>query len=173
MHSLQNDAPAKTARKWAVQNRRMRGCYPEFKRPPQYPLRRPSAGGRLAMEIPARTPLIAYLLVHVSLLRRRRDAVPAAAERLAEHAVALELLAEVARDLPEDDERLQMLVTLAVRHGQFVPGPAADHAPTRFVGTSREACDTFLTTLARVARDDALGHARDRAVLPPNRPRCA
>jgi hypothetical protein len=123
------------------------------------------------MEIPARTPLIAYLLVHVSLLRRRRDAVPAAAERLAEHALALELLAEVVRDLPEDDERLQMLVTLAVRHGQFVPGPAADHALTRFAGTSREVCDIFLTTLVRVARDNALGRARDHGVLPPKRPR--
>ena len=66
----------------------------------------------------------------MSLLRRHRDAVPGAAE----HALGLEVLAEVVRDLPEDDERLQMLVTLAVRHGQFVPGPAADHALTRFAG---------------------------------------
>ena len=123
------------------------------------------------MAIPVRTPLIAYLLVHVSLLRSRRDAVSAAAERLAEHALALELLAEVVRDLPEDDERLQMLVTLAVRHGQFAPGPAADHALTRFTGASRAVCDTFLTTLVHVARDDALGRARDHGVLPPKRPR--
>jgi hypothetical protein len=121
------------------------------------------------MALPAH-PFIAYLLVHATMLRGR-EAAPAAAERLAEHALALELLADVVRDLPEDDERLLMLVTLAVRHGQFVPGPAADHALTRFVGTSREACDTFLTTLARVARDDALGQARDRGVLPPKRPR--
>jgi hypothetical protein len=107
----------------------------------------------------------------VSLLRRHRDAVPGAAERLAEHALGLEVLAEVVRDLPEDDERLQMLVTLAVRHGQFVPGPAADHALTRFAGRSREVCDTFLTTLVHVARDDALGRARDHGLLPPTRPR--
>jgi hypothetical protein len=49
---------------------------------------------------------------------------------------ALELLADVVRDLPEDDERLQTLVTLAVRHGQFTPGPAADYAITRFTGAS-------------------------------------
>jgi hypothetical protein len=123
------------------------------------------------MAIPPSAPFIAYLLVHVSLLRRHRDAVPGAAERLAEHALALEVLAEVVRDLPEDDERLQMLVTLAVRHGQFVPGPAADHALTRFAGRSREVCDTFLTTLVHVARDDALGRARDHGLLPPTRPR--
>jgi hypothetical protein len=117
-----------------------------------------------------RDPFIAYLLVHATMLHRG-DAVPAAAERLAAHAVALELLADVVRDLPEDDERLLMLVTLAVRHGQFAPGPAADHALTRFAGTSREVCDTFLTTLVHVARDDALGRARDHGVLPPKRPR--
>jgi len=37
----------------------------------------------------------------------------------------------------EDDDRLLMLVTLAVRHVQFAPGPAADHAITRFAGASR------------------------------------
>ena len=74
------------------------------------------------------------------------------------------------RDLPEDDERLLTLVTLAVRHGQFAPGPAADHAITRFAGASRAMCDTFLTTLVRVARDDALRRERDHGVLPPKRP---
>ena len=105
------------------------------------------------MAIPARDPFIAYLLVHATMLRDRQVA-PAAAAPLAEHGRALELLADVVRDLPEDDERLLMLVTLAVRHGKFAPGPAADHALTRFAGTSRELCDTFLTTLARVVRDE-------------------
>jgi hypothetical protein len=122
------------------------------------------------MAIPARDPFLKYLLVHASMLRGHQ-ATPATAAALAEHALALELLADVVRDLPEDDERLLMLVTLAVRHGQFAPGPAADHALTRFAGTSREVCDTFLTTLVHVARDDALGRARDRGVLPPKRPR--
>jgi hypothetical protein len=124
------------------------------------------------MAIPARDPFIAYLLVHATMLRGRL-AAPAAAAPLAAHAHAhaLELLADVVRDLPEDDERLQSLVTLAVRHGQFAPGPGADHALTRFAGTSREVCDTFLTTLVHVARDDALGRARDHGVLPPKRPR--
>jgi hypothetical protein len=102
---------------------------------------------------------------------RGHQTAPAAVAPLAEHAHALELLAEVVRDLPEDDERLQMLVTLAVRNGQFVPGPAADHALTRFAGTSREACDAFLTTLVHAARDDALERARDHGILPPKRPR--
>ena len=122
------------------------------------------------MAIPARDPFIAYLLVHATMLRGY-PAAPAAAAPLAERAHALELLADVVRDLPEDDERLQLLVTLVVRHGQFAPGPAADHALTRFAGTSREVCDTFLTTLVHVARDDALRRARDHGVLPPKRPR--
>ena len=63
------------------------------------------------MAIPARDPFIAYLLVHATMLRRS-DAPPAAAERLDAHTVALELLADVVRDLPEDDERLLMLATL-------------------------------------------------------------
>jgi hypothetical protein len=112
------------------------------------------------MAIAARDPFIAYLLVHATMLRGHQTAPAAAAP-----------LAEVVRDLPEDDERLQLLVTLAVRHGQFVPGPAADHSLTRFAGTSRDVCDTFLTTLVHVARDDALGRARDHGVLPPKRPR--
>jgi hypothetical protein len=122
------------------------------------------------MAIPASAPFIAYLLVHATMLRGHQT-TPAAAAPLAEHAHALELLAEVVRDLPEDDERLQALVALAVRHGQFVPGPAADHALNRFAGTSREVCDTFLTSLVHIARDDALGRAREHGVLPPKRPR--
>jgi hypothetical protein len=125
---------------------------------------------RLAMVTPAHNPFITYLLVHASMLRGPQSA-PAAAALLAKHADALELLADVVRYLPEDDERLQMLVTLAVRHGQFIPGPAADHALTQFAGTSRAVCDTFLSTLVQVARDDALGRARDHGVLPPKRPR--
>ena len=122
------------------------------------------------MATSARDPFIAYLLVHATMLRGHQ-AAPAAAALLAEHVNALELLVDVVRDLPEDDERLLMLVTLAVRRGQFAPGPAADHALTRFAGTSREVCDIFLTTLVHIARDDALGRARDHGVLPPKRPR--
>jgi hypothetical protein len=121
------------------------------------------------MATPVQEPFIAYLLVHATMLRGHQPA-PAAAALLAEHVNALELLVDVVRDLPEDDERLQMLATLAVRHGQFAPGPAADHAITRFAGASREVCDTFLTTLVHIALDDALGRARDHGVLPPKRP---
>ena len=118
----------------------------------------------------ARDPLIAYLNVHATMLRGHQP-TPSAAARLAEHVNALELLADVVRDLHDDDERLQMLVTLAVRHGNFAPGPAADHAITRFVGASYAACDAFLTTLVHIALDDALGRARAHGVLPPWRPR--
>ena len=121
------------------------------------------------MATPAPDPFIAYLLVHATMLRGHQPA-PAAAALLAAHVNALELLVDVVRDLPEDDERLLMLATLAVRHGQFAPGPAADHAITRFAGASRNVCDTFLTTLVHVALDDALGRARDHGVLPPRRP---
>jgi hypothetical protein len=122
------------------------------------------------MTTPARDPFIAYLLVHATMLRGHQVA-PATAALLAEHVNALELLADVVRNLPEDDDRLLMLVTLAVRHGQFAPGPAADHALTRFTGASRAVCDSFLTTLVHVARDDALGQARAHGFLPPKRPR--
>jgi hypothetical protein len=118
------------------------------------------------MATPARDPFISYLLVHATMLRGHQPA-PAAAALLAEHVNALELLVDVVRDLPEDDERVLMLATLAVRHGQFAPGPAADHAITRFAGASRQVCDTFLTTLVHVALDDALRRARDHGVLPP------
>jgi hypothetical protein len=121
------------------------------------------------MATPVHEPFIAYLLVHATMLRGHQPA-PAAAALLAEHVNALELLVDVVRDLPEDDERLQMLATLAVRHGQFAPGPAADHAITRFAGASRTVCETFLTTLVHIALDDALGQARDHGVLPPKRP---
>jgi len=83
----------------------------------------------------------------------------------------LDLLAEVVQDLPEDDERLMVLETLAVRDGQFVPGAATEHALTQFASTSREACDAFLTMLVRVARDDAIARARTHGHLPPQRPR--
>jgi hypothetical protein len=122
------------------------------------------------MATPERDPFIAYLLVHATMLRGHQVA-PAAAALLAEHVNALELLADLVRDLPEDDERLLMLVTLAVRHGHCAPGPAADLALTRFTGAARAVCDTVLTTLVHIARDDALGRARDHGVLPPKRPR--
>ncbi len=122
------------------------------------------------MALPARDPFSAYLLGHAIMLRRRQPA-PGTAERLAEHAHALDLLAGVVRDLAEDDERLLMLATLAVRQGHFTPGPAADHALTQFAGTSRDVCDTFLTTLVHIALDDALEQARHHGVLPPRRPR--
>ena len=123
------------------------------------------------MPIPTREPFLAYLLVHAGMLRRRRDVTSGGAERLETRAQALELLAEFMRVLPEDDERLLTLATLAVRDGQFVPGPAAEHALSRFAGTSREACVAFLDNLVRIARDDALARARAHGRLPPARPR--
>jgi hypothetical protein len=123
------------------------------------------------MAIPTREPFRAYLLVRAAMLRRRRAGAPIAASRLEEHAHALELLADLIRALPDDDERLLMLSTLAVRDGQFVPGASTQHGLSQFTGTSREACDRFLTSLVQVARDDALGRAREHGLLSPRRPR--
>src|SRR6266852_4182349 len=102
--SLQNDAhPAgqgcarETCAQMVRPGTQDASCYPAFTRPSQYALRRPSAGGRLAMAIPARDPFIAYLLVHATMLRGHQVA-PAAAALLAEHVNALELLADVVRD---------------------------------------------------------------------------
>ena len=122
------------------------------------------------MPSPTREPFIAYLLVHAAVLRRRRDVTSGAVERLQRHAQALELLAAFVRSLPAEDERLLMLVTLAVRDGQFVPGPATEHALSQYADTSREACDAFLDNLVRTARDDALARARAHGHLPPQRP---
>ena len=123
------------------------------------------------MAIPTREPFLAYLLVRAAMFRRRRTDVPIAASRLEAHAYALELLADLIRVLPDDDERLLTLSTLAVRDGKFVPGASTVHGLSQFAGTSREACDTFLTSLVQVARDDALGRAREHGLLPPRSPR--
>ena len=122
------------------------------------------------MPNPTRAPFLAYLLVHTTMLRRRCLANPETADRLEDHVHALELLADLVRALPEDDERLLVLGTLVVRGGQFAPGPASEHALTHFAGISREACDTFLTSLVQIARDDALARARAQGHLPPRRP---
>jgi hypothetical protein len=109
------------------------------------------------MAIHTREPIIAYLLVH-------------APEQPAEHAQALEQLAAFVRGLADDDERLLMLATLAIRNGQFVPGPATEHALNQFMRASVRECNVFLSDLSRVARDDALARARERGFLPPLRP---
>lgn len=129
----------------------------------------PAAERRPAIVTPTREPLIAYLLVRATMLRDPA-AARAASENLTAHARALELLAALVRGLPEDDERLLMLGTLAVRDGQFVPGPATEHALSQFIGTSIEDGEHFLTDLSRVARDDSLARARERGYLPPQRP---
>ena len=123
------------------------------------------------MATPIREPFLAYVLVHAQMLRRRRVTAPAAAERLEAHARALDLLAELVRSLPDDDERMLVLGTLAVRVGQFAPGPGTEHALSQFEATSRDACDGFLTNLVRIARDDAIARARTHGRLPPERPR--
>ncbi len=118
------------------------------------------------MTIPTRTPVIRYLLAQAALLRR--PGTPrAAAKRLDEHAAALELLAEHVRRLPEDDERLLLLGTLAVRDDEFVPGPVAEHALTQFTGASVEEREVFLTQVSHIALDDALVRAREYGFLPP------
>ena len=122
------------------------------------------------MPLSARDPFAAYLLVQASLLRRR-DLPPVLAAHAAEQAQLLEGLAAFVRSLPESDERLLVLGTLAVRGGEFVPGGATRHAITRFVGRTPEVCDAFLTTLAHIARDDALARARAHGLLPQWRPR--
>lgn len=121
------------------------------------------------MALSARDPLAAYLLVQAALLRQRElPAVLAAHAR--EQARPLEDLAAFVRSLPESDDRLLLLGTLAVRGGQFVPGGATQHAINGFAGTSSEDCEAFLRKLVHVARDDALARARDHGLLPRSRP---
>jgi hypothetical protein len=68
----------------------------------------------------ARDPLAAYL--------RGRELPPVLAAHAVEQAEVLEGLATFVRGLPESDERLLLLGTLTVRHGQLVPGGATQHA---------------------------------------------
>jgi hypothetical protein len=122
--------------------------------------------------MPSREPVVPYLHTHAELLRRQRATAPAAAPRLDVHADALDLLADLVRTLPDDDERLLMLRTLAVREGRFEPGAGAEHALNQFAGVSSQECDAFLSNLVRIVRDDALARARAHGHLPPppNRP---
>ena len=123
------------------------------------------------MAIPTREPFVVYLFARAATFRRHRDVTPESAAHLELHALALERLAETARSLPEDDERLLMLGTLTVRKSQFTPGAGTEHALTQYAATSSEECDAFLTNLVRIARDDSLARARAQGHLPPERPR--
>ena len=116
------------------------------------------------MAIPTRDPVVRYLLLHATTLRLPGTRAP---ERLDEHARALELLANYVLELSEDDERLMQLGTLAVRGGEFLPGPAAEHALGQFTGATADDCATFLNLLSQIARDDALARAREFGFLPP------
>jgi hypothetical protein len=120
------------------------------------------------MPIPTRDPVVRYLLLHATMLRG--PGMRVAAERPDEQARALEFLADYVRDLAEDDERMLQLGTLAVRGGEFVPGPATEHALSQFTGASVDECATFLSRLSHIARDDAFARAREFGFLPP-RPR--
>ena len=113
-----------------------------------------------------RESLIHYLRSSATILRLSSRPIPAT-EGAEFHARALELLADHVGSLAEDDERLLMLGTLAIRGGDFTPGPGAEHALNQFVGASVEECDVLLTRLGHIARDDALARAREFGYLPP------
>ena len=98
------------------------------------------------MAIPTRDPVVRYLLVHATTLRLPGTR---AAERLDLHARAIELLANYVRGLGEDDERLLQLGTLAVRGGEFLPGPATEHALSQFTGASVDECASFFSQLSQ------------------------
>src|SRR5258707_12624296 len=81
-------------------------------------------------------------------------APPTADDRLDEHAQALELLADVVCTLPEDDERLLLLGT-SVAGSLHLAQPASMRLPS-LLAFRAKLCDTFLTSLVQIARDDAL-----------------
>jgi len=135
----------------------------------RYAFTRPTARkAELAMAIPTRDPVIRYLLLlHATMLRRPGTR---ATESLDQHTRAIELLANYVRGLAEDDERLLQLGTLAVRGGEFLPGPATEHALSQFTGATVDECAPFLSRLSHIARDDALARAREFGFLPPRLP---
>jgi hypothetical protein len=120
------------------------------------------------MTISAHHPLATYLHEQADLLRRR-DLPPILAAHVLDQTHVLEDLAAFVRGLPESDERLLVLGTLAVRDGRFVPGGATQHAIAGFSGTTPDARDAFLANLVRIARDDALARARAHGLLPQRR----
>ena len=122
------------------------------------------------MAIPTRDPVVRYLLLLLHATMLRPSGTRAAAEQLDQHARAIELLTNYVRGLAQDDERLLQLGTLAVRGGEFLPGPATEHALSQFTGATVDECATFLSRLSHIARDDALARAREFGFLPP-RPR--
>ena len=120
----------------------------------------------LAMAISTREPLIRYLRSRATIIRLS-NRCRLATQNAELHACALELLADGVGSAAEDDERLLMIGTLAIRGGDSTPGPGAEHALNQFMGTSAEDCETFLTQLSHISRDDALARAREFGFLPP------
>jgi hypothetical protein len=92
------------------------------------------------MALPARNPFIAYLLVHAAMLRDRQ-AVPAVAKPPGRAGHALELLADVVRDVPEDAERLLMLVAL-VRLPRLIRPTRPPTGPSQGSPAYRAKCAT-------------------------------
>ena len=108
------------------------------------------------MAIPTRDPVVRYLLLHATMLRPPGTR---AAERLDQHARAIAILANFVRGVAEDDERLVRLGTLAVRGGEFMPGPATEDALSQFTGATVDECATFLSRLSDIARDNTRARA--------------
>jgi hypothetical protein len=109
----------------------------------------------------ARHAIAAYLLARAS---DERSPPRPLADHL--HARALEELAALVLGLPDGDERLLTLGTLAVRDGAFVPGPATRRALARLQAGPASTYEAFLTRLVRVALEDALQRAREHGLLP-------
>jgi hypothetical protein len=123
------------------------------------------------MSTPTHEVVANYLIRRASARRTWSENASGTVEQLYRNAESLEALAEFVRNLADTNPRLLTLATLAVRDSEFVPGPGTEHALSQFGGTSAEACDAFLDSLVRTARDDALIRAREHGHLPPERPR--
>jgi hypothetical protein len=76
-------------------------------------------------------------------------------ERNLRSAAALEALANFVLALPEDDERIQRLATIAVEGEAFVPGQQTAYEIGRFHFFSEESSfDAFLTWMVELAEAD-------------------
>ena len=114
----------------------------------------------------ARRSLADYLHQVAAWRRQRADEYDRDDRNLAA-AAGLEELAAHILELPEDDERLDILNQVAVTHDEFTPGQQTMYEIGRFrFHYSETSLDGFLTHIARVAIADSEERGRFAGRLP-------
>ena len=112
------------------------------------------------------TAIVNYFLEQAKSRNQKAAEYPEDA-RNAQGAAALRGLTGYILRLPEDDERIRELGTLAVRGGVFMPFEEGQRIISRYGFDDPKAdADGFLTGLAAVTRREAVRFAREHGELP-------